>query len=176
MKIYKKCGIVFWITGISGSGKTTLSKKIYLFIKKKYGPTIILSGDNLRKIFKLNKYDKNYRMQVAKQYTKLLRLIIANKVNVLFSTVGLFHELHRYNRAHLKNYIEIFIDANFKKTETRKQKFFYKKKTNNVWGRDIEPEYPKNPHIILKNNFQKTKKNLSIELVKKINNLRFKFI
>jgi adenylylsulfate kinase len=176
MKLKKKYGIVFWITGISGSGKSTLSKTIYLFVKKNFGPTIILSGDNLRKIFKLNKYDKNYRMQVGKQYTKLLRLIIANKVNVLFSTVGLFHELHRYNRAHLKNYIEIFIDANFKKTEIRKQKFFYKKKTNNVWGRDIEPEYPKNPHIILKNNFQKTKKNLSIELVKKINNLRFKFI
>jgi adenylylsulfate kinase-like enzyme len=176
MKIRKKYGIVFWITGISGSGKSTLSREIYPFVKKNFGPTIILSGDNLRRIFKLNKYDKNYRMQVGRQYTKLLRLIIANKVNVLFSTVGLFHELHRYNRAHLKNYIEIFIDANFKKTETRKQKFFYKKKTNNVWGRDIKPEYPKNPHIILKNNFQKTKKNLSIELVKKINNLRFKFI
>jgi hypothetical protein len=33
-------------------------------------------------------------MQVGKQYTKILRLIIANKINVLFSAVGLFHELH----------------------------------------------------------------------------------
>ena len=128
MRLYRKYGIIFWITGISGSGKTTLSKKIYPFIKKKFGPTIILSGDNLRKIFKLNKYDKYNRMQIGKQYTKLLRLIIANKVNVLFSVVGLFHELHKYNRKQLKNYIEILIDANFKKTELRKQKFFYKKK------------------------------------------------
>ena len=176
MKIYKKYGIVFWITGISGSGKSTISKKIYPFIKKKFGPTIILSGDNLRKIFKLNKYDKSYRMQVGKQYTKLLRIIIANKVNVLFSVVGLFHELHKYNRKQLKNYVEILIDANYKKTELRKQKFFYKNKTNNVWGRDIKPEYPKNPHIVLKNDFKKNKNFLSIELIKKINNLRFKFI
>jgi adenylylsulfate kinase-like enzyme len=176
MKLDKKYGIVFWITGISGSGKSTLSRKIYPFIKKKFGPTIILSGDNLRKIFKFNKYDKNYRIQIGKQYTKLLRLIIANKINVLFSVVGLFHELHKHNRKQLKNYIEILIDANFKKTELRRQKFFYKNKTNNVWGRDIMPEYPKNSHIVLKNDFKKSKDSLSIELIKKINNLRFKFI
>jgi len=176
MKIKKEHGIVFWITGISGSGKSTFSRKIYPFIKKKFGPTIILSGDNLRKIFKLNKYDKNYRMQVGKKYTKFLKLIISNKVNVLFSVVGLFHELHKYNRKKLKNYVEILIDSNFKKTELRKQKFFYKNKTNNVWGRDIEPEYPKKPHIVLKNNFKKNKNSLSKELIKKINNLRFKFI
>jgi adenylylsulfate kinase len=176
MKIYKKYGIVFWVTGISGSGKTTLSRKIYPFVKKKFGPTIILSGDNLRKIFKLNRYDKNYRMQVGKQYTKLLRFIVANKINVLFSVVGLFHTLHIYNRKQLKNYIEILIDSNFKKTEVRKQKFFYKNKINNVWGRDIKPEYPKKPHIVLKNDFKKNKNSLSIELIKKINNLRFKFV
>ena len=176
MKINKKYGIVFWITGISGSGKSTLSKSIYPFIKKKFGPTIILSGDNLREIFKLNKYDKNYRMKVGKQYTKFLKLISLNKINILFSVVGLFHELHKYNRKQLKNYIEIFIDANFKKTELRKQKSFYKTKINNVWGRDIKPEYPKNPHIVIKNNFQKNKSFLSMELIKKINKLRFKFI
>ena len=176
MKIYKKYGIVFWITGISGSGKSTFSRKIYPFIKKKFGPTIILSGDNLRKIFKLNKYDKSYRMQVGKQYTKLLRIIIANKMNVLFSVVGLFHELHKYNRKKLKNYVEILIDANYKKTELRKQKFFYKNKINNVWGRDIKPEYPKNPHIILKNNFQNNINFLSVKLKNKINKLRLKFV
>jgi adenylylsulfate kinase-like enzyme len=176
MKINKKYGIIFWITGISGSGKSTLSKSIYPFIKKKFGPTIILSGDNLRNIFKLNKYDKNYRMQIGRQYTKLLRLIVANRVNVLFSVVGLFHKLHKYNRKQFKNYIEIFIDANFKKTELRKQKYFYKTKINNVWGKDIKPEYPKNPNIFLKNNFKKNTNILSEELIKKINNLKFKFI
>ena len=176
MKKHRKYGVVFWITGISGCGKSSLSREIYTYVKKNFGPTIIVSGDDLRKIFKLNKYDKNYRMQVGKQYTNLLKLIIANKVNVLFSVVGLFHELHRYNRAQLKNYIEIFIDTNFKKAEIRKQKSFYKNKTNNVWGRDIKPEYPKNPHIVLKNNFQKNIKYLSMKLIKKINNLKFKFI
>ena len=94
-------------------------------------------------------------MKVGKQYTKFLKLISLNKINVLFSVVGLFHELHKYNRKQLKNYIEILIDANFKKTELRKQKFFYKYKTNNVWGRDIKPEYPKKTTYYFKKCFSK---------------------
>jgi adenylylsulfate kinase len=90
--------------------------------------------------------------------------------------VGLFYILHDNNRKQLKNYIEILIKSNFKETEMRKQKFFYKENTRNVWGRDIKPEYPKKPHIILKNNFKKNINTLSKELIKKINNLRFKFI
>lgn len=172
MKFNKKHGLVFWVTGISGSGKTTLSKSIYPFIKKNFGSTILLSGDNLRRIFKLNRYEKNYRKQLGKKYTLLLKHISANKINILFSVVGLFHELHKYNRKHLKNYVEIFIDASFKKTEHRKQKFFYKKKINNVWGRDIVPEYPKNPDIVIKNNFNKSIKLLSEELIKKITDLK----
>jgi adenylylsulfate kinase len=172
IKINKKYGILFWITGISGSGKSTLCEGIYDSIKKKFGPTILLSGDNLRRIFKLNRYEKNYRKQLGKKYTLLLKHITANKINILFSVVGLFHELHKYNRKHIKNYIEILIDANFEKTEKRKQKFFYKKRIKNVWGRDIVPEYPKKPHIILKNNFNKSTRLLCEELIKKIDDLK----
>ena len=55
IKINKKWHL-FWITGLSGSGKTTLAKKIYKKINKIYGPTIILSGDDIRNIFSLKKF------------------------------------------------------------------------------------------------------------------------
>ena len=48
----KNKGILFWITGISGSGKTDLAKKICKEITKSYGPTLVISGDDIRKIFK----------------------------------------------------------------------------------------------------------------------------
>ena len=176
MNLKKNYGIVFWITGISGSGKSLLSKNVYLFIKKKFGKTIVLSGDNLRRIFKLNKYDKESRLQNGKKFSKLLNLISKNNVNIVFSVVGLFHELQNYNRKNIKNYIEILIDADFKKTELRRQKYFYKRNTINVWGRDIKPELPKNPHIAIKNDFKKSKKSLSTELKNKINDLDIKFV
>ena len=57
MNFNKKKGILFWVTGLSGSGKTAIAKKIKTQISKLYGPTIIVSGDDLRRIFNLNKYD-----------------------------------------------------------------------------------------------------------------------
>jgi hypothetical protein len=45
-----------------------------------------------------------------------------------------------------------------------------------VWGGDIIPEYPKNPHITIKNNFLKSKDTLCKELIDKIENLKIKFI
>ena len=53
-----KKGRGFWITGYSGSGKTEIAKKIKKFIIKKFGKTLIISGDDLRDIFSLKKYDK----------------------------------------------------------------------------------------------------------------------
>ena len=70
-KLNKKKGILFWITGLSGSGKTSLANKIRKSITKKYGPTIVISGDNLRKIFNLNKYDYNSRML---EYEKVYKI------------------------------------------------------------------------------------------------------
>ena len=58
MKKYNKNkGILFWITGLSGSGKTTIAKKIKKDISKMYGPTIMISGDDIRGIFKLKGYE-----------------------------------------------------------------------------------------------------------------------
>ena len=54
----KKKGIVFWIEGFSGSGKTSISKYIQKDLSNFFGPTIILSGDVLRKLFDKHGYTK----------------------------------------------------------------------------------------------------------------------
>ena len=51
IKLNKNKGIVFWITGLSGSGKTSIANKITSSISKKYGLTLTVSGDDLRKLF-----------------------------------------------------------------------------------------------------------------------------
>ena len=62
MKRIKNKGILFWITGLSGSGKTQIAKKILNQISKRYGPTIYVSGDDMRNIFDLKKYTKKARI------------------------------------------------------------------------------------------------------------------
>ena len=163
-----KQGIIFWITGLSGSGKTTLAKNIKKFVSKNYGPTICIHGDEIRRTFNLKSYNKSERLEIGKMYVKLLKILTNQKINVIFSVVGLFHELHKYNRRMFKNYLEIFIKSDIQVLINKKGKFFYQKKTNNVWGIDLKPEFPKKPDITIINDFKKDIKSLTKELIIKI--------
>ena len=54
----------------------------------------------------------------------------------------------------IKNYIEIYIKADFKKLLDLKRKIYMNKKTRNIVGLNINPELPKTPNIIIYNNFK----------------------
>ena len=84
-KINKKQGILFWITGLSGSGKTTIAEKIKNKISRKYGPTLTLSGDDLRKIFNFNKFSEKQRLNYALSYSKFCKHITDRNINFLLT-------------------------------------------------------------------------------------------
>jgi adenylylsulfate kinase-like enzyme len=163
-----KNGIVFWITGLPGSGKSNISKSIFKDIEKCYGPTIRLNGDEARKMLNLRGYSKNERFKIGLKYHLLCKKISKTGVNIMFDVVCLFEKIRKKNKKNLKNYIEIFIKSESKILIKRKEKYFYKVKTNNVWGIDLKPELPQNPDIIIINNFKKSIKQLSNLLLKKI--------
>ena len=160
--------ILFWITGLSGSGKTVIAEKIKHKIAHKYGPTLTISGDDLRKIFDFNKFSKKKRQIYALSYGKFCKCIIDKNINVIFSTVSLFHKVRKWNRSNIKNYIEIYIQSDIDKIIKLKRKFFYKGKYKNVVGKNIKPEFPQSPCIIIKNDFNKSINVLAKELIKKI--------
>ena len=166
-----KLGKIFWITGLSGSWKSTIGEHLKKLLLKEYGRTIIIHGDDLREIFHLKSYNKSKRLKLGKSYSDLCKLISKQKVNVVFTTVGLFSELFSYNRKNLKNYIEIYIKTNINKLKKNKSKIFYKVKTSNVWGLDIKPEYPKKPDILIENNFNKTSTKLAKIIFERIKKL-----
>lgn len=164
----KKKGILFWITGLSGSGKTTLAKKILKFIINKYGQTIIVSGDDIRKIFDYEKFDKKSRLKYAVSYSKFCKKVTDLNINVIFSTVSLYHNIRSWNRKNIKNYLEIYIESDIEELIKNKKKPFYKKKLVNIVGKNIKAEFPRRPDIKIKNNFTKSINKLKIELIKKI--------
>ena len=169
MKIKKKYGICFCIIGLSGSGKSGIGKLIKKEIEKKYGKTILIHGDEIRNIYNLKGYNKDYRLKLGKSNSNLCRLVTKQGINIIFTTVGLIHKLQKYNRSNLKNYLEIFIKSNIKTLIKKKKKKFYREKTDFVWGIDLKPEFTKNPNIILNNNFKNSLKDMSLNLLKKIN-------
>ena len=172
IKLNKKKGIVFWITGLSGSGKTQIGHKIKNNIIKKYGPTILFSGDDIRNIFDFKKYSPQDRLKIVSQYCKLSHNLSNQKINVIFCVVGLMHAIYKWNKKNIENYIEIFVKSSINKVKKFSNKQIYKQKyIQNVVGLDIKPEYPKHPHIIINNDFAKPIEELSEELLLKINSI-----
>ena len=164
----KKRGTLIWITGLSGSGKSEIGKLILPMIKKKIGPTILINGDDLRNIFKLYGYTKKDRLENAKKFYGLYKLITDQGINVIFCVVSMFDAVRSWNKKYINNYIEIYIKTELKKIiqQNKKETYFNNKK--NIVGIDIKPELPKNPDITITNDFKKNTKEISKILIKKI--------
>ena len=170
IKKYKKKGILFWITGLSGSGKTTLAKKLFPYINKKYGLSVHLDGDNLRKILDLHGYSFKDRVSNSKKFTKVAKLLTDQGINVVFSIIGLINKTRSWNKKNIKKYIEIYIKSDVKKIISLNKKKIYKSKKNIV-GINIRPQFPKNPDIIIDNTFNKSLNKLEKELRSKIDKI-----
>ena len=173
-RINKNKGIVFWITGLSGSGKTTLAKKITPEIRKIFGPTVVISGDDIRKIFKIKGYTKTERLQLGLKYSKFLKYLTNQKINVVFAVIGLFKKLRSYNKKNFENYFEIYLKSNIELLEKTSKKQHYKKKSNLVWGKDLKPEFPENSDLIVNNNFTKSSEEISKNVLKSIRKIKIK--
>jgi adenylylsulfate kinase len=161
-------GILFWITGLSGSGKTTLGKKILSTVKEKFGPTLIFSGDDIRRIFNLNLYDYKSRIKYLNFYVNFCKKIINQNINVIFCVIGLNDDIRKLNRIKFNNYVEIYIKVKLSDIKQLNKKKIYNNINKNVWGLDIKPNFPKKPDIIINNDFSKSTKELSLILIKKI--------
>ena len=167
----KNKGILFWITGLSGSGKTTISKKIKKKISYLYGPTIELSADDLRKILKFKKYTQKARIKYLLKYRHFFKLITNQKINLIFNVIGMYNRARDWNRKNIDNYVEIYIKADINKIIKFKKKATYSKNKKNIVGLDIKAEFPRNPDIVIKNEFNKSIDELVKELLSKIKNL-----
>ena len=165
----KNKGILFWVSGLSGSGKTTIAKKIKKNIINNYGPTLLVSGDNLRKIFNFKKYTYNERVLLSKKFCRFAKFITNQKINLIFAVVGMMHSTRKWYRDNVDNYVEIYIKADIKKIiKLKKKKIYHKKNIGDVVGITIKPELPKQPNIVINNNFKESSDFLANNLVRKI--------
>ena len=66
----------------------------------------------------------------------------------------MYHSVHKYNRVNNNNYYEILLDVGQNVLTNRNKKGLYNSGTIDVMGINQEPEFPKNPDLILKNNLE----------------------
>ena len=94
----------------------------------------MINGDKLRDIFKIKGYSREERLNIGISYSKISKLLTNNNINVIIATVGLFHELHKYNRKTLSNYVEIFLKCKIKKLIKKQKEIFFIKKNKKCMG------------------------------------------
>ena len=172
--IDKNKGLVFFIEGFAGSGKSSIGIKSHKRIIKMFGSTILVHGNEMRDIFNLYGYSRRDRIKSTYKTRKFIKFITEQKINVIYPALCLNYKAKSLYKQKLKNLVEIFIKTDIKKIiENKTKKRIYKLKKNIV-GINIAPQFPKNPNIVIENNFKRSIKSLSDELIFKLKKFKSK--
>jgi adenylylsulfate kinase len=158
-----KKGFCYWITGLSCSGKTTLSILLKDHLTNNLStPTLLLDGDKMREVLDSKTNNLSDRLKRSYQYSRLCKLITDQNINVVIAVIGLFHEVHAWNKSNIQNYVEIFLDTPIEELKRRDTKGLYSShkmsQSKNIMGIDLKVEFPKKPNILIE-----WKKNISPE-------------
>ena len=148
--------MVTWIIGLSGSGKSTVGQSLYKLWKSDSPPTVIVDGDEIRRIFKHNIGDDPYSLEGRKinaDRISNLRLWLDNQgINVVCCILSVFEESRKWNRCNYSNYLEVYLQASVETLSSRRPLYEQARlgKIKNVVGVDINFDKPKQPDLIFK--------------------------
>ncbi|HOO36928.1 MAG TPA: adenylyl-sulfate kinase [Deltaproteobacteria bacterium] len=148
--------MVVWIIGLSGSGKSTLANAVVAKVRCVQQNIVLLDGDMIREIFGNDLgHTLEDRHRNADRISQLSKFLEDQGVHVVCAILSLFPDSRSWNRQHIKNYFEVFIDAPIDDLIKRDSKGIYRRfqngEINNVAGMDIEFPKPDCPDLIIEN-------------------------
>ena len=148
-------GTVIWITGLPGSGKTTIAQKVCDRLRAQTPAVVLVDGDIVREALGGLGYSMPDRLENARRISRLCQMLSRQGVHVVCATVSLFHEIHRWNRQQLPNYLEVRVDVRWETLQARDKKGLYSSaasgQATDVLGVNQSVEMPMDPDIVLTN-------------------------
>jgi adenylylsulfate kinase-like enzyme len=148
-------GRVFWITGLSAAGKTSIGRALSARLRASGCQVVFLDGDTLRAVSNDLGYTADNRRAAAMRNGMLCRMLAEQGMDVVCSTISLFHDVQRWNRENIPRYNEIFVRVPLEELKRRDTKGVYTAAGNgqasNIVGLDIPAETPEAPDLILDN-------------------------
>lgn len=148
--------MVVWIIGLSGAGKSTLADEVISNIRQKINNVVLLDGDMVRDAFGNDiGHSVEDRLINARRLCQLGKLLDDQGIHVICPILSIFPETRTWNRQHLNNYFEVFIDSPIDELISRDVKGLYRRFNNgeidNVAGMDITFPRPENADLVIKN-------------------------
>ena len=149
--------MVIWLIGLSGAGKTTLANKIVADANQNGINTVLLDGDVIRDVFNNDLgYSMEDRLLYAQRICQLGKFLDEQGINVVCAILSIFPETRDWNRDHIKNYYEVFIDTPIENLIDRDSKGIYSKfnrgEISDVAGMDIKFPLPNQADLVIDNN------------------------
>jgi len=150
--------MVIWLVGMYASGKSTLAAEIRVALEQRDSNSVlILNGGDIRQILGNDlSYSVEGRMKNAARVSQICKYLSDQGVVVICGMLSVFEESREWNRKHIENYYEIFIDVSIKKLLERDTKNLYRRALSGTMedfvGVDIEFVKPQKPDLILNNN------------------------
>jgi len=114
---------------------------------------VFLDGDTLRAVSNESGYTAENRRAIAMRNGRLCHMLAEQGLDVVCSTISLFHEVQRWNRENIPRYVEVFVRAPLEELKRRDTKGVYSDSSErgNIVGVDIPAEIPEAPDLILDN-------------------------
>ncbi len=145
-------GWVLWLTGLSGAGKSTVSARLRELFHDASILAAFLDGDVLRAWFAADAgHDHQTRLRLAQSYAALCQELAGRGINVVCSTISMFHSVRRWNRAHNRRYVEIYLRVPREELIRRDPKGLYARRDGKMIGIDTLFEEPDDPDLVIDN-------------------------
>lgn len=149
--------MVIWLIGLSGSGKSTLGREVAKQLRDVKPNTVLLDGDELRKVFAHNRGDEPYTVQGrrlnAERIAALCEMLDSQGIHVVCCILSIFPDMRLENRKRFSHYFEVFMDAPMDTLIARDVKGMYaaakRGELKHVVGIDIPYERPVNSDITI---------------------------
>ncbi len=149
-----------WLTGLSSTGKSSVAGELCALLLARGVVPVRLDGDVLREALPWpTGYAREERLRLARFYGRLARELAGQGHVVICSTVSLFHEVQAWNREHIPGYFEVWLRAPAAELQRRDRagdRGVYAGARGAVVGRQLVPEFPRTPDLIIDNHGEMT--------------------
>ena len=169
--------MVIWITGLSGAGKTTVCTALHALLKPSLPEVVMLDGDSVRAAFGHDLgHEERDRVLQVRRLQGIAKVLSEQGLVVLVAVLYNNPELLTWNRTHLGNYFEVFIDAPLALVRARNPKQLYSKaargEVRNVVGIDIPWHPPQHPDLVVDATLEEAPREMALRIAREVLALR----